>query len=319
MELTPEQRSDLDSLPRHTIKRVMSPEEASALIGKKVTDQGEPLRGFGVWYDEDTGEPVIAVWRSEDSARFRKAVLSSQDGQTSVTFGYRPRKPMMKQESCRLAVFNRQYPDAGAYLAHYSELLSAQLSYLLPEVASTGQEEVSKVYGDWRLGDDSLWTSGVINRLSQLPYHQDRNNFDAWSVMPVIRRGAKGGGLNIPEYGITFPARDSTVVAFYGKSLVHGVTPMEKTAPDGYRISVVFYALKGLKNCHDFAAETAYGRARRTEREEELARVSADRYLAGVTVVIGEDYPHPSSGDGRIGRDWNGGERNSFGGSYALD
>src|SRR3546814_9621545 len=85
--------------------------------------------------------------------------------------------------------------------------------------------------------------------------------------MPVIRRAVSGGHLHIPEYGITVPCRDGYAVAFFGKRLVHGVTPLKKTSPDGYRISVVYYALQGLKDCHTFAEETAYARRRRPARE----------------------------------------------------
>jgi len=61
---------------------------------------------------------------------------------------------------------------------------------------------------------------------------------------------------------------------FEGYKLVHGVTPITKAKghQDGYRISVVYYALKGMKNCREFAEETAYGKRRRTEREAEMAR-----------------------------------------------
>lgn len=284
-QLSSEARARLDSLPRQTLKRVMTEEQATELVGTKVgEDSGRWLDRPGIWLDEDTGEPVLAIFKIEESAAFRKAVLDSQGAMSmstlrmasgnvnmSATFGYRPRKPMTAQEGCVLTAFNRDFPDSAAFLSYYSEVLSSQLRHIFPDVAEQGQEAISQVYEDWRLSKSSLWTSGVINRLSQLPYHRDGNNFDAWSVMPVIRRKTAGGGLHIPEYGVTYAARDSTAAAFYGKRLVHGVTPMKKTARDGYRISVVFYALQGLKDCHTFAEETAYAKARRTEREQSSA------------------------------------------------
>jgi hypothetical protein len=136
------------------------------------------------------------------------------------------------------------------------------------------------VLPDWRLTDHALWTSGVINKESPLPYHRDGNNFDAWSVMPVVRRGVRGGHLHLPEYDMVVPCRDGYAVAFYGKRLVHGVTPMERTTPDAYRVSVVYYALRGLKDCHTFAAETARAAVRRTERESRLG--SKESILDGI-------------------------------------
>lgn len=274
-------------LPRATLTRVLPKEDATALVGTKVPtlEATTSLRKGGLWTDADTGEPVLGIFPCPDLANLRRHVLSSQESMnvrgtpraasgnrnTSVTFGYRPRKPMMRQEGCVLTAFNRDYPDTAAYLAHYSGVLAQQLAAAFPEIEVMGRDVIERVLPDWRLDDHSLWTSGVINKESSLPYHRDGNNFDAWSVMPVLRRSVRGGFLHIPEYGLTVPARDGWSVAFYGKGLVHGVTPMRKTKADGYRISVVYYALQGLKDCHTFAVETAYAARRRAEREEGLA------------------------------------------------
>lgn len=279
---------DLSTLPRRDLSRVMSPEDATALIGETVPER-EPtreLRNAGLWFDADSGEPVLGLYPAPELRSFRRAILSVQEkkafGQStlrvssgrknnSVTFGYRPRKPMISQEGCVLTAFNRDFPDEAAFLAYYSEVLAQQVADTFPEIEVAAREVVDQVLPDWRLSDSSVWTSGVINKESALPYHRDGNNFDAWSVMPVVRRGVTGGHLHIPEYGITVPCRDGYSVAFFGKKLVHGVTPMRKTEKDAYRISTVYYALQGLKDCHTFAEETAYARTRRAQREEKIA------------------------------------------------
>jgi hypothetical protein len=152
------------------------------------------------------------------------------------------------------------------------------------------------VLPDWRLTEASLWTSGVINKESSLPYHRDGNNFDAWSVMPVVRRGVRGGHLHLPEFDMVVPCRDGYSVMFYGKRIVHGVTPMAKTMPDAYRVSVVYYALRGLKNCHTYAEETAYAARRRTERETELGRKAADPDDPGPARILTRDT-RPTTGN----------------------
>jgi hypothetical protein len=204
----------------------------------------------------------------------------------------------MSQEGCVLTAFNRDFPSEAAFLAHYSEVLAAQLGEGFPEIEVMGRDVIEQVLPDWRLSSGSLWTSGVINKESALPYHRDGNNFPAWSVMPVIRRGVRGGHLHIPEYGVTVPCRDVFTVAFYGKGLVHGVTPMAKIAEDGYRISVVYYALRGLKDCHTFAEETALARIKRTAREESIASSggAVDRFLNRDT------RPRGGAGRGASGR-----------------
>jgi hypothetical protein len=280
------------TIPRHTIRRVMSPEAAGELVGTMVPakDATDALNHEGLWLDEATGEPILGIFRCPELPALRKAVLSAEPAMSgpdasgggamrsgsgnrnnSVTFGYRPRKPMMRQEACVLTAFNRDFPTIAAFLAHYAEVLAQMVADTMPEIEVMGREQIAKVLPDWRLSKNSLWTSGVINKESSLPYHRDGNNFDAWSVMPVIRQGVTGGFLDLPEYGVTIPARDGYAYAFYGKRLVHGVTPMVKKRADSYRVSIVYYALQGLKDCHTFAEETATARKRRTDREERMA------------------------------------------------
>lgn len=301
---------DLGTLPKGELRRVMTAEDATDLIGTTVPTlpPTRALREGGLWHDADTGEAVLGIYPCEELPTFRKAILSVQDTMkpgstlratgarnTSVTFGYRPRKPMMSQEGCVLTAFNRDYPNVAAFLAHYSEVLAEQVAQTFPEVEAAAKEAVQEVLPDWRLSASSAWTSGVINRESSLPYHRDGNNFEAWSVMPVIRRAVTGGHLHIPEYDITVPCRDGYAVAFFGKRLVHGVTPMKKTAPDGYRISVVYYALQGLKDCHTFAEETAYAARRRAEREDALGANG----FKGTRILTADTRPSPGSADRR--------------------
>jgi uncharacterized protein YodC (DUF2158 family) len=81
-----------------------------------------------------------------------------------------------------------------------------------------------------------------------------------------------GGYLHVPEYGIVFRVDDGDVTWFCGRDLVHGVTPMTTRKKGGYRYTVVYYALAGMKDCRTYAEETAAGAQRRTEREQKMAR-----------------------------------------------
>jgi hypothetical protein len=276
---------DVSAIPRVPIERVLSKEEANNLVGETVPTMEPTFRDPVLYTDAETGEAVLGHIPLPDADRFRRTLLTVQWEQSndvyraksgnrnkSMTFGYRPRKPMMRNEGCVLTAFGRDNPEAHAYLAWYASALAGQLADAFPEIEVMGREVVKQVLPDWRLSDDSLWTSGVINKESSLPYHRDGNNFDAWSAMPVIRRGVRGGHLHIPEYDLVVPCRDGYGVMFYGKRLVHGVTPMKKLTPDAYRVSVVYYALRGLKDCHTFAEETALAAVKRTERETRLGQ-----------------------------------------------
>lgn len=305
---------DVEAIPRVAIPRVLTREEANELVGEQVPVAEPTFRGPVLYTDVDSGEAVLGHIPLPDAARFRRTILGIEwDGSNNVyraasgnrnksqTFGYRPRKPMMRNEGCVLTAFGRDNPEAHAYLAWYASALAQQLAVAFPEIEVMGREVVQQVKPDWRLTDDSLWTSGVINKESSLPYHRDGNNFDAWSAMPVVRRGVRGGHLHIPEYDLVVPCRDGYAVMFYGKKLVHGVTPMKKLYADAYRVSVVYYALRGLKDCHTFAEETAYAARKRTERESRLGQ--KDDAFADVDVPM-----RGKRGDGtlRHNRRWTG-------------
>jgi hypothetical protein len=190
----------------------------------------------------------------------------------SRTFGYSPRRPVYRREGCQATTLALESPEAHRVICGYSDRLAELLAEIDPRLRERGAETVAVVQPDWRLGESKLWTSGVINQSAVLPWHRDAFNFPAWSAMPVLRRHIQGGHLRIPEYGATIACRDGWGVFFAGYDLIHGVTPMRLTRPDGYRYSIVFYALKGMKNCFEAAVETAYARKRRTEREQDMAQ-----------------------------------------------
>jgi hypothetical protein len=161
-------------------------------------------------------------------------------------------------------------------------VLGDYLREQLPEVFEHDMNELSQVLPEWRMTEDNLWTSGVINQASALPYHRDGSNFDTWSAMPVLRRGMDGGNLHMPEYGITINCRDGWALWFNGYAYVHGVTPMSPRAKDGYRYSIVFYAKRGMKDCHTYAVEIGEARARRQGREEGMTDTSVEGAMAKI-------------------------------------
>jgi hypothetical protein len=145
------------------------------------------------------------------------------------------------------------------------------MKQIAPEVYNKDVFETAGVADEWRISERSLWTSGVVNKTSTLPYHYDGNNFDMWSAMPVIRRGIRGGYLSIPEYDAVIECRDGWVLFFPGYRLLHGVTPISHVTKDAYRYTVVYYCLRGMKDCFSYAVEQKEARKRRTEREVGLA------------------------------------------------
>lgn len=261
-------------------KRVLTTAEASELVGDKVAPAEPNLNAPTVLTDAETGEPVLAYLPIPDKAELRRAVMTVKYQSTprasgmnsmSRTFGASPRRPVYGRDGCHQSSVMLENPAAGAVLEQWAVNLEAMLREFAPGIADHDRELLAAVEADWRMGE-SLWTSGVINRSSRLPYHRDNFNFPTWSAMPVLRRNMAGGYLRVPEYDLTVACRDGYAVFFPGHELVHGVTPMEPTAPNGYRYSVVYYALRGMKDCFTHAVETEYAKKTRTEREREMAR-----------------------------------------------
>jgi hypothetical protein len=289
------------------VHRVMSADDANAVLGKQVGTElaptfASPADGRYVRLIED-GETVglITRLRPADRVRLRHLVTGYTYGDgvarqgrgnmsfVGVTFGYAPRRVMARQEGCRMTAFGRDDADGERFLEDLARELTDEFAELVPNQAAHDVEVLgSSVLTDWRMGETSLWTSGVINKANVLPYHRDGNNLNTWSAMPTIRYGMDGGRLHVPEYDLVFPCGDGDVTWFYGRGLVHGVTPMRERKPGAYRYSLVFYALKGMTSCTEYAAETARAHVRRTARERAEAdstRISAVEPQALVDLV----------------------------------
>lgn len=269
-------------MDRFPVLRALTPDEATAMVGSRVGPMDANIARAGVWHDADTDEPVFAylpmdrnlvrMLRARIVGYQVAAVTRNANYSTkSTTFGYSPRAAINRREGCQASAFARDERDRQNVLDATAVALQYTMIDIDPAIVDRDRARLAAIKPDWFLGEQELWTSGVINQSSQLPYHRDRFNFPTWSAMPVLRRGMDGGFLHIPEYAATIACRDGWALFFPGHDLVHGVTPMTPRAKDAYRYSIVYYALRGMKDCHTAAEETAYARRRRTEREIAMA------------------------------------------------
>uniref|UniRef100_UPI003F493717 hypothetical protein n=1 Tax=Pseudonocardia sp. CA-138482 TaxID=3240023 RepID=UPI003F493717 len=268
------------------VTRALTKDEATAMVGDDVPAAAPTITAATIAVDADTNEPVFAYLPLGDVGELRRAVLAPHYGEGMIrangvrnrarTFGYSPRRPVYRREGCASTALAGEHPAEHAVICNFADRLADVLAEIDPRLVTRACDAVTEVEPDWRLGETKLWTSGVINQSAVLPWHRDAFNFPAWSAMPVLRRHIDGGHLRIAEYDATIACRDGWGVFFAGFELVHGVTPMRLRRPDGYRFSIVYYALKGMRDCFTAALETAYARRRRTEREQDMAcRVAA--------------------------------------------
>lgn len=240
------------------------------------------LAGPAVVKDEATGLPVLVVARyPADLAGLRQAmrafpcaggmVRSAGIRNPGGAFGYLARKPHMRRNGCAPCLAATTAPAEHNVICGAAAHLAAQLHELVPARADNDQRLADRlIRREWMVADEAWWTSGVVNWMSPLPYHYDQNNAQTWSAMPVVRRGVQGGHLHIPEYDLVLECRDGDVVYFAGWDMIHGVTPLNKTDRDGYRISAVFYTIQSMARCLTPDEEFRRGRAERSAREDGL-------------------------------------------------
>lgn len=266
-----------DGYAVETVERVLAPKEADELVGRAVDRRAATVDEPTVLLDAATGDPVIAYLRFPgDLERFRATLRSIPMGTTmrgggmrnvSRVFGMAARSPVLRRNSCRPSGLASARPREHAILCETAVELDRLVASYAAGRQLVDRKVLADVHPDWRIADGTNWTSGVINRSSALPYHRDRANFPTLTAMPVVRRGVRGGYLHLPEYDVTLACRDGSVTIFDGKSIVHGVTPLTHVAADGYRFSVPYYALRGMRDCFSDAVEQARARDRRTARE----------------------------------------------------
>lgn len=229
------------------------------------------------------GEDAILLSRlgQQDAALLRQALLRYPMDtvvrgkglrSASRVFGFVASSPVLQRTSCRSANGADVAPAQHRIICGTAGRLAETLLEMLPNQHALNLEAAQQVRDEWKL-PGGLWTSGVVNRSAALPYHRDRNNLDAWSAMPVIRRAVRGGHLHFPELAlpdgspVVAACDDGDVLFFNGQKYMHGVTPLKRVMQDGYRYSCVYYPVKKMCNCLSPAEELERGRQRRSETE----------------------------------------------------
>lgn len=97
----------------------------------------------------------------------------------------------------------------------------------------------------WLFGD--FFTSNINNCNISADFHIDRANIKhTVNAIYYKKRYATGGHTHLPGYNATPNACDGGLLVYPAWRDMHGVTPIKKTAPDGYRNSLVFYPLKAF-------------------------------------------------------------------------
>jgi hypothetical protein len=101
----------LSELPIHRVKRVISKEEATTLVGTVVSDMEANITEAGIYIDDETDEPFLEYFPMEQEFNLlRRSLLNVEYIATqrvalgmknvSRTFGMAPRKIFESRNSC---------------------------------------------------------------------------------------------------------------------------------------------------------------------------------------------------------------------------
>lgn len=260
------QKRNLD-LKEYTY-RVAAPKDCGTVISKPTQIyEGEELK---IVYCE-MSERLHALVKALETINYERSFRTGGLPTNSRIFGYSPRSTLRK-DFCSTTSLASQFPKEHSAIAGHAKIADKYYGKWNPDLhishKTTTQEKVRQ---DWQL-EDSVFTSGIVNKNNPLRYHFDTGNFKGvWSAMMVFKDGVEGGGLNVPEYGLHFSLNDHSLLMFDGQGLLHGVTPFRLLKPSGYRYSIVYYSLRQMWNCLPPAAEL--DRIRKVKTQREIKRV----------------------------------------------
>jgi len=168
--------------------------------------------------------------------------------QYSTILGSCAPKPHMRLPYPRMAMVHQ---DKNARTFVKAMLMScAEAENVIKEIAPELYEKQlsiinEKVPPKWRFG--KLFTSSISNFNIAASYHRDAGNLEGCANVIITKRSnAKGGNLNVPDYGITMDSCDNSMLVYPAWRNVHGVTPILPTTEGGYRNSLIFYPLKAF-------------------------------------------------------------------------
>lgn len=248
------------------------------------SDYSELISEPSLIFNEDTDQlELVYLQLDDDTSDIHEALKQLKFGQsertsgiktTSRIFGNQPRA-LPRRDFCTSSALARENPKAHETIARYSDKVAHYYKDYNPELYEAHQKKTAKVRDEWRM-EDSVFTSGIVNRNNALLYHYDSGNYTGvWSNMLVFKDRVSGGYLSLPEFDLAFALPNNSLLMFDGQRAMHGVTPIYQHEADAYRFSVVFYSLKTMWSCLPIDEEISRAQTRRVERERRRLQVPA--------------------------------------------
>lgn len=233
-----------------------------------LTFRGVPLLLYKKLDDAEMGDIRKSVRSMKYAHSNRTSYLGSKKNKnTSKVFGFMPRR-VLRADYCHTSATARNYPEQHRILTSFAQNLERYYDTYFPEIFKIHKEKTEQILDQWKIGE-TPFTSGIINKNNQLPYHHDKGNFSGvMSNMICFKRGVMGGHLIIPELNVKLAIGDNTLVIFDGQKWLHGVTPIRKSKGEAYRYTVVYYAMKQMWRCMTPGEELERIRVLKKAREQ---------------------------------------------------
>lgn len=235
------------------------------LIGDELeTEQRSLVRWlrFGMKWDDSTINMKMKTNKT-DGAKGQGRLSGIR--YPSRVFGFSAPKPLRRRWACSPTLLTRDYPELADILDKFTKLNWEMFMKYAPEQAAQHKQMIDEqIKDDWKIAK-LPFTSGVINNTAALPYHRDSGNVaGSWSAMLALRKGVEGGALHLPEYDFTFGIPNGSITLFDGQGTWHGVTPLVRAKNDGYRFTLVWYAIKEMCKCLSMEEEATEAKKRAT-------------------------------------------------------
>jgi hypothetical protein len=193
---------------------------------------------------------------------------------TSAVFGYSPRQEG-RQDYCSSTAMGYKHPKQHYVISNYAQEICKVYKDYFPDVYASHEQKVQDKVKPEYVINNSLFTSGIVNKNNQLNYHFDAGNFrNVFSNMVVFKGDVQGGHLVIPEIDISLEVADNSLTIFDGQDLLHGVSPIEYKNESSYRYSVVYYSLERMWQC--LGIDEEIDRIRKSKMEREIKRISPE-------------------------------------------
>ena len=244
-------------------------EDCTTLIDEDciITSNGEPI----IYYSKTKIDTSALRW-AVNTVKYNKLERTGGLVSHSTVFGYIPRRVLLA-DFCHAALMATKFPKQHYIITNFAkDLEQTYTDYFLETYEKHKAIIKERIKEEWKI-ENSVFTSGIVNKDNPLKYHHDRGNFKGvLSNMVCFKKGIKGGRLSIPEYDIKLEIADDTLVIFNGQEILHGVTPIKKTHPKGYRYTVVYYSMEQMWKCDSLNEET--DRIRKKKKEREFKRLN---------------------------------------------